>query len=177
MTLRSIHTSDPAFPFVEQLWLDAFPHCERRPLLDQRHNTDHNPAFHCLLAENDGQPVGFFTCWQFEDFWYGEHFAVSPLYRNHGYGAEIMGAVLDYIGHRPLVLEVEVPDNELAQRRIGFYRRLGFVLWDQCPYLQPPYHPDDEPLPMFLMAHGNLSTADFSAVRNLIYREVYSYFL
>ena len=88
-----------------------------------------------------------------------------------------MGAVLDYIGHRPLVLEVEVPDNELAQRRIGFYRRLGFVLWDECSYLQPPYHPDDEPLPMFLMAHGNLSTADFSAVRNLIYREVYSYFL
>ena len=175
MTIRPINTSDPAFPFVEQLWLDAFPHCERRPLLDQRHNTDHNPAFHCLLAEESGQPVGFFTCWQFPDFWYGEHFAVSPLYRNNGYGAVIMAAVLDYIEHKPLVLEVEMPDDELAQRRIGFYQRQGFQLWDECPYEQPPYHPEDESLPMYLMVHGPLTPEAFPAVCTLIHREVYHF--
>ena len=175
MTIRLIHTSDPAFPFVEQLWLDAFPHCERRPTPDQRHNTDHNPAFHCLLAEESGQPVGFFTCWQFPDFWYGEHFAVSSLYRNRGYGALIMAAVLDYIEHKPLVLEVEMPDNALAQRRIGFYQRQGFQLWDDCPYEQPPYHPEDEPLPMYLMVHGPLTPEAFPAVCTLIHREVYHF--
>ena len=86
-----------------------------------------------------------------------------------------MSAVLDYIEHQPLVLEVEMPDNELAQRRIGFYQRQGFQLWDECPYEQPPYHPEDESLPMYLMVHGPLTPEAFPAVCTLIHREVYHF--
>ena len=69
---------------------------------------------------------------------------------------------------------VEMPEEEMAQRRINFYKRQGFVLWEK-PYLQPPYRPGDDYLPMLLMAHGNLERErDFETVKNSIYREVYN---
>ena len=38
----------------------------------------------------------------------------------------------------PVVLEVEMPTDEMSKRRIGFYERLGFELDNQV-YHQPPY--------------------------------------
>ena len=70
-------------------------------------------------------------------------------------------------------LEVEMPDNEMAQRRIGFYQRQGFALWNY-PYLQPPYRQGDDFLPMYLMVYGNLQCEkDVEQVKDCIYREVY----
>lgn len=171
--LRQIFTSDPAYPFVEQLFLAAFPEDERRDLAAQRYNVDHNPAFHCMLAENDGVPVGFFTYWDFGRYCYGEHFATDPAWRNHGYGSRILPAVLAHIG-KPLVFEVEMPDCDLSSRRIGFYRRNGMHLWEGYDYIQPAYRPRGNALPMLLMASDGLDPVDdFSAVVRTIHREVY----
>ena len=69
---------------------------------------------------------------------------------------------------------VEMPEEEMAQRRINFYKRQRFVLWEK-PYLQPPYRPTDEYLPMLLMAHGDLECErDFETVKDSIYKEVYN---
>ena len=38
---------------------------------------------------------------------------------------------------RPMVLEVELPEDALTRRRIGFYERHGLV-FNSYPYLQPP---------------------------------------
>ncbi len=171
--LRQIHTSDNAYPFVEQLFLSAFPEDERRDTEEQRHNTDHNPVFHCLLAEDNGQPVGFFTYWDFGRYCYGEHFATDPAQRNHGYGSRILTAVLAHIG-KPLVIEVELPDSELSTRRIAFYRRNGMQLWQDCDYTQPPYRPTGNALPMLLMSSPGLTPGqDFAEVVQTIHHCVY----
>ena len=66
-----------------------------------------------------------------------------------------------------------MPEEEMARRRIGFYQRQGFTLWDK-PYQQPPYKPGDGYLPMRLMAYGGIDPEqDFAKVRDCIYREVY----
>lgn len=173
ITLRQIRTADPAYSFVERLFVSAFPEDERRDLVAQRHNVDCNPFFRCMLAEDGGQPVGFFTCWDFGAYCYGEHFATDPVCRNQGYGSRILPAVLAYIG-KPLVFEVEMPDNEISRRRIGFYRRNGMHLWEGYDYVQPSYRPEGNTLPMLLMASDGLNLAtDFSSVVRTIHREVY----
>jgi len=173
LSIRQIRTGDPAYPFVEQLFVAAFPEDERRDLPAQRYNVDHNPACHCMLAEDEGMPVGFFTYWDFGRYCYGEHFATDPALRNHGYGSKILPAVLAHIG-KPLVIEVEMPDNELSIRRIGFYQRNGMHLWKRCDYIQPSYRPNGNALPMLLMSSEGLNPAtDFAEVVRTIHREVY----
>ena len=70
--------------------------------------------------------------------------------------------------------EVEMPEEEMAIRRINFYKRQGFTLWEK-PYMQPPYKSGDDYLPMLLMAYGDLECdKDFEQVKKCIYREVYN---
>ena len=176
--LREIRTADPSFGWAEQLWLSSFPICERRDIDEQRHNTDTRTNFHYLLAEDNGKPIGFITYWHFSNFCYGEHLATDPTCRNNGYGTQILTALRLHLNSLspslPFVLEVEMPTDELSQRRIAFYERNGFTLWSHCPYVQPPYRPTDEPLPMLLMVQGNLQPkTDFQRIQNVIHREVY----
>ena len=75
--------------------------------------------------------------------------------------------------NKPIILEEEMPEEEMAIRRINIYKRHGFTLWEK-PYMQPPYKVGDNYLPMLLMAHGNLECEkDFEQVKKCIYREVY----
>jgi hypothetical protein len=71
-------------------------------------------------------------------------------------------------------LEVEIPEEEMAKRRINFYQRQGFSLWEK-PYQQPPYKTGDNYLPMLIMAYGDIECGkDFDSVKEHIYREVYN---
>ena len=73
-------------------------------------------------------PVGFITYWDFDSFYYVEHFATNPALRNGGYGKRTLEYLCNYLKH-PIVLEVERPVEEMAKRRISFYQRQGFTLW------------------------------------------------
>lgn len=73
----------------------------------------------------------------------------------------------------PVVLEVEIPAEEMSKRRIGFYERLGYVLDDHV-YYQPPYRRGEEFLEMRLMTYGDINLQQsFEEVKNCIYRDVY----
>lgn len=67
-----------------------------------------------------------------------------------------------------------MPVEEMAQRRINFYKRQGFTLWEK-EYQQPPYKPGDPFLPMYLMVKGDLQCdRDFEEVKRRIHKEVYN---
>ena len=92
--------------------------------------------------------------------------------RGAGYGATAMSELLRQAG-KPAVLEVEKPDDELSQRRIRFYQRLGFVLSPR-PYTQPPYSPDRHPLELRLMSYGKIDLDQaFDLVVTRIHNRVY----
>lgn len=129
----SLHTTDQAYEFVENLWHGSFPESERREDEAQRYNVDHNDAFTCYLIAEDTLQVGFITVWTLEGFSYVEHLATSPLVRNKGYGRKIMEELRNQFPGL-LVLEVEKPVDEMSQRRIGFYQRCGFHLCEKTMY-------------------------------------------
>lgn len=174
MEMKRITTSDTdLYSFMERLLTQAFPPEEYRNLKQLREYTDHIPHFHNNIILQENLPVGFITYWNFDDFSYVEHFAVDPGQRNGGYGKVILNNLVQQL-NRPIVLEVEIPDEEMAVRRINFYKRQGFELWEN-PYMQPPYKEGDNFLPMLIMAHGNINSGkDFDNVKSIIHREVYN---
>ncbi|MDE5636736.1 MAG: GNAT family N-acetyltransferase [Alistipes sp.] len=170
---RVVSTSTPDYAFVERLMEVAFPAEERRERAAQRLLTDSERRFSCHVVCDGGEPVGFVTWWNFDDFRYVEHFAMSPGVRNRGYGARVMERILDMRPAKPTVLEVELPENDMARRRVGFYERQGFELWPD-EYSQPPYSAAGCWVPMRMMAYGNLTRErDFARVRDSLYRTVY----
>lgn len=173
ITLQRIHTKDTQeYQFMEELIVASFPTEEYRELEELRHFTDEKQAFHNNVILDNGKPIGLFTYWDFGTFYYVEHFAVDSNLRNGGYGKKTLEAICNTL-KQPIVLEVEHPDTEMAQRRINFYQRHGFKLWEN-DYLQPPYRKGDEYLPLHLMAYGEINPDEiFEHVKEKIYNEVY----
>lgn len=117
---------------------------------------------------------GFINSWDFEDFVYVEHFAVDPQLRGNGTGSALMNALRSTAGEKPLVLEVEPPqESEIAARRVNFYKRLGFEL-NSFKYIQPPLIKGEKPIPLCIMsAPATLSQSDFSRIVSAMYKYVY----
>ena len=168
-----IKTTDPSYPFVENLLHESFPEEERRDDDMQRYNTDNNPLFTAYLITDDTENIGLITLWRLSGFLYVEHLATSPSVRNKGYGKMIMQALLNNFPDSKIVLEVELPEDELSKRRIGFYERNGFTLCEK-PYMQPPYRKSGSPIPMYIMYSGTESIDEmFETITSEIHKNVY----
>ena len=75
---------------------------------------------------------------------------------------------------KPIILEVELPETEIAEKRIKFYERLGYVV-NHYPYTQPAYQPESNPVEMFVMSYGSsLSETDFNDYTKKIKKVVYN---
>lgn len=155
------------------LYEEAFPPEERRLVEEWTALMESNDLFKAAAIVDDKTFCGLLTSWTFPDFTYVEHFAVSSRLRGSGIGGRALQVFLAREGERPVVLEVEPPETETARRRIAFYERSGLNLLS-FPYLQPPYRPEDAPLPLRLMA-TQYETANRLAARfaEIIHRHVY----
>lgn len=171
--LKRITTKDcQHYNYVENLLIASFPVEEYRDLHILKEYANTRTDFYCNIILDDSVSVGFLTYWDLEDFYYIEHFAIDPQLRNGGYGQKVLEDLDRHI-RKNIVLEVERPTEEVAQRRIRFYQKLGYALWEK-EYVQPPYRMGYKELPMYLMAKGDLiPDKDFERIKKLIYRKVY----
>ncbi|MDU1903827.1 MAG: GNAT family N-acetyltransferase [Dysgonomonas sp.] len=175
MNLRKVTLDNKSdLEFVEKLYIESFPLEERRPVLGMHHLMEEEDKFEVFLLTNDeNSRIGFMTCWTFESFVFLEHFAISPEYRSGGNGSEAIRALIDNIT-LPLIGEIELPEtSDFAARRLKFYEKLGFRIWD-LPYEQPPYIEDGNSIPMLLLTYGDLDLLkEFETVKNILYTQVY----
>ena len=75
---------------------------------------------------------------------------------------------------KPACLEAELPETELAARRIGFYERHGFTVNADYPYFQPALTPGGSPIPLHLLTTGGARTpAELRAIETLVHTRVY----
>jgi len=149
----------------------SFPVEERRDFSLIRELIKNEPKFSAYALTIRRDYIGFMTTWNFENFVYIEHFAIEPTARNGGIGAKVMRQFLSGKGN--VVLEVEVPKDELSARRIRFYERLGFKL-NLITYFQPPYRKGEEEVEMRLMSYGYINLDDsFNDVCHILYKNVY----
>ncbi|MGM9796314.1 MAG: GNAT family N-acetyltransferase [Parabacteroides sp.] len=167
-----ITANDPILDQVEQTYNEAFPEAERRDFALVRQLIANEPAFQLQVFYRDDTYVGFLSNWQFEGFRYVEHFAIDPSARNGGIGGVVLRKFLA-LQLDSVILEVELPEDELARRRVGFYERQGFRL-DTHRYIQPPYRPEGSSLELRLMCYGEMDlTQRYAEVRDALYQKVY----
>ncbi len=173
--IERISTGQTAlYNYMERLLIASFPEEEYRELSAMRDYTDTKPEFYNNIIFNNDIPVGFVTYWDLGDFYYVEHFAIDPEQRNGGYGKKLLNHLFGLLD-KPIALEVEYPNDELSKRRINFYQREGFELWEN-EYYQPPYRTGFDKLPMYIMVYGDFdSKKDFEKVKGLIHQKVYDY--
>ena len=151
--METIKLRDIKHPYFARAWAlyeEAFPLEERRLIISQITIMNH-PNYHFELILQDDCFLGILLWWGFDDLRYIEHFATLPAHREKGYGKEILESFIQR-DSRLIVLEVELPDEEIEQRRIQFYERIGFHLTDHY-YQQPVYHEGDQPLQLLMMSY------------------------
>lgn len=161
------------FDKVYAIMEEAFPDDEHRFYDEQKALLD-NPKYTIYGLRNDqnGEIKAFITVYQFDDFAFVEHFATNVLYRNQGLGAVILRELQDMLQCR-ICLEVELPDTDMAVRRIGFYRRNGFSL-NNYDYIQPPMSKGKNSMPLLIMTtDGTITKGEFDTIKSTLYREVY----
>lgn len=157
---------DRVYAIMEQ----SFPSDEIRPYAEQKKLLD-NPVYSIYQTE---QRNAFIAVWEFDDFVFIEHFAVGKEYRNTGLGGKMLGEFLEK-QKKIVCLEVELPETELAKRRIGFYERNGFFL-NEYEYFQPPISKGKNVVPLMIMTSNSKIEEDmFNKIRYTLYKEVYDY--
>ena len=117
--------------------------------------------------------VGYVCFWEFESFLFVEHFAINSQMRGSGLGSRFLKEFSDN-ATKSIILEVELPETEIASKRIKFYERLGYVV-NEYKYTQPAYQPESNPVDMHLMSFGSaLSEEEFNEYTQTIKRVVYN---
>lgn len=169
---RLVDSSDILLAEVEKTYVSSFPEEERRDISLFRELLEKEPTFNVYALLNSNRYVGFITEWVFDRFVYVEHFAIDESARSGGFGGATMQQFIEQMSC-PIVLEVELPVDDLSIRRVRFYERLGFIL-DNHEYLQPPYSDGASWLPMRLMTYGEIDLReDFDYIKDCLYINVY----
>ena len=154
------------FPEIYRIMQASFSDDEYRPY-DEQLALFEEPEYRIYYM-----PAGFLAVWEFESFIYIEHFAVDPALRNSGTGSAMLQELVKQY-QKPICLEVELPEDELTRRRIGFYERNGFV-FNEYPYIQPPISKGKSPVPLRIMTYGSAITQDtFKEMKRVLYQRVY----
>ncbi|NOU75591.1 GNAT family N-acetyltransferase [Paenibacillus sp. LMG 31458] len=163
---------DSEFDQIFAIMKASFPENERRTYAGAKELLS-DPNYR-LITEIEGSNniIAFVAVWEFPLFRFVEHIAVDPVVRGSGLGGKLMTA---YIGEslKPILLEVEPPATDLAQRRVNFYKRLGFH-FNHFEYVQPPLQNGQLDLPLKIMSYPqSLTEAMFSLFKDILYTKVY----
>lgn len=160
------------FDKIFSLMQASFPEEEFRDYEGQKKLLD-NPKYSIIARfSSDDELIGFISFWSLDGFNFIEHFAVNPSQRGQGTGSKMLKEFIKDSG-KPIILEVEIPENEMAERRIGFYERNGFLL-NTFDYYQKPLRPQFSEVKLYLMSYPKkLSNKEFEQVKNEIYNNVY----
>jgi hypothetical protein len=165
---------DPAWEGWKSIYYDSFPENERmteayllRVLEKKAAGSAPDSHMLAMLPRNEREHVTGLAYYEADQelragfLWY---LAMRQGHRSRGYGAIFYSDLLRRLkaGDATILLfEVEIPElareegaerGEMAERRIGWYRRQGALLLDGVQYFQSVDAPVD-PTEMYVMAH------------------------
>ncbi len=155
---------DTFYPFLKT----AFPAEELLP--EHLHRQIFNqPNFYGRQYNNF---EAFIIGYQFSDYLFFELYMVQEHLRGKGVGSTFLKTIIKE-ATTPIILEVELPTTDIAKRRIGFYKRLGFHLNTQ-DYKMPLFDNKHGGVPLYLMSYPNkLTQEEFEYYSNHIHKYVY----
>jgi len=160
---------------IKNLYLTAFPPNERREF-DELKKQIYHVECNVNLILTGGKVAGFVILWNFADFVFLEHFAIEPGLRGQGIGERTLSEIKSLF-QKSIILETELPDNELSQRRISFYERNGFHKLSRS-YFQPAYSSNKPEVELKLMSTNvDLDENQLDNYISVIREKVYHFFV
>ncbi len=134
---------------VNHLYDMSFPHFEKRSHRG-RQNILGNTHFHLYYFTDDQVFVGFVGGWQFEHFFYIEHFAIAPELRGKGYGQKVLRLLCQQT--KDIILEIEPVIDDMTEKRLRFYQYCGFQK-NNYHHFHPNYHLEYEPHQLEILSY------------------------
>ena len=171
MNLTRIGASHPLFEASFTLYEASFPPNERRTREDHLRALQ-DADFSPLGAVEDGKLLADVFLWETEDFCYLEHFAVQPGLRGHGTGSALLRKLLQQ--EKPLILEIEPPEDERTCRRKRFYERNGLRA-QPYRHVQLPFQGGGPIVPLVIMANRDLEPEQCRAFQQYLLNRVVAY--
>lgn len=133
---------------VWDLYEKSFPDAEIRKA-DDHLRACSDERFFPLSAWEGKRLIGLMFFWEWDNYRYLEHLAVSPELRGHSYGSQLLRHLRD--SEHTIILEIDPLDNELSVRRLQFYERAGYTL---TPYrfIHLPYKIDSQKQELLILS-------------------------
>ncbi len=158
------------FEKIYYILKEAFPPTERRTKKEQL-KLFNNKHYRVYIDDKD---VRIFICtWEFDKFIFIEHFAVAKEFRGKKLGSTFLKKFYSST-NKPVIFEVEPPENDISEKRIRFYQRHGATL-NSFDYIQPPMQRGQPPIPLMIMSYPEqINKAEFEIYKKEIHSEVYN---
>lgn len=172
--VRIQNVDDVYFQDMYHLYRDAFPANERRSWSGLCSELENSGRFFVNALVLDNEFVGFLNYWEFDLFIYIEHFAIVPRFRSQKIGSEALEDFMLKVT-KPVVLEVEMPDDHDQKKRISFYENHQFLILPHY-YAQPPYEGSGFLTPMLIMSSEFIDNEKFEIIRKTLYHDVYHFY-
>ena len=156
----------------------AFPPEERR--IYENHKILYDKGYFDVFGKKDqqGNVIALISIWKLDKIRYIEHLAIKKELRRKGIGGELLQFVFQH-ENAPFVLEVELPDNETAIKRIQFYEKQGMEKKEIIKYVEEFKRQREEHgmLPLRLMTYPQkIDEKTYQIYKNMLHERVYFYF-
>ncbi len=160
------------FDKVFNLMKESFPESEYRPYEKQLKLLSVEEYKIRTKYDESGNLISFVAFWDFPEFVFVEHLAVSPTCRGMGLGTKIMQELIKSYD-KPIILEIEPPKNETSVKRCEFYERLGFHICNY-EYYQKPLREGQNKLRLNLMSYPiTLNEKTFKYIQDYLLKQTY----
>lgn len=162
------------FNEVYRIMKESFPESEMRSFEGQKNLlTKSNYKIVPKYDKSKKTLIAFIATWEFDDFVFIEHLAVTNKMRGQGIGGKLLKDYVNSCKNKRLILEVEPPYDDVSKRRIEFYERIGFHL-HPFYYEQPPLQKDFDYIQLKIMVYPEkISEKEFTKIKKEIYKTVY----
>lgn len=164
------HPEFPGFAELKLLYFRAFQPDERRDVNDLIAQLEMKD-FTLLMIQMYDKPAGLIALWEFQDFVFIEHLAITEQFRNKKIGETALKLISES-RDLPVVLEAQYATEVVSEGRIKFYQRIGFDIIDE-DYEQPAYSPEKNSKKMLLLSNRAIMPDPVEEIVQQIHKTVY----
>jgi len=160
----------------EKIYSVSFPVYELRSDKQQEYAfRDSRYNLFCILDEKKDMLCAFISFWEFERYIYIEHLAVNQELRGKNLGSKMLKDFNSETS-KTIILEIDPIKDEIAERRLRFYQKLGYVL-NPYKHYHPAYNTEYPPHELLVLNTGEQLPPDLyetfkNDLENIIMKKV-----
>lgn len=154
------------------IYISSFPVFEKRRIEDQIEAMK-NDKYHCYTVIEKEYVVGIIFYWKWDNYKYIEHLAINKNLRGKNYGSKILKEFCS--DGKTIVLEIDMPIDEVSKNRLRFYEKLDFKL-NKYKHIHPPYRRGYKGHELKVLSYNsNLLDEEYNKFNDFLVKDIMKY--